>query len=318
MIASEASARSTSLSVMPPTAACSSRTLTSLESSSVRSCLEHVDGALHVGLEDDAEFLDRALLDGVVEVFQRDLVALGDFALAVGLLAFFGDFAGLVGVFHGVELVAGAGNRRPGRSTSTGEEGPASWICLPLSSVMERTRPQAGPQTRVSPTCSVPFCTSTRATTPRLGSMKASMTAPRPGAQAMALSSLQGGGVVEILDEFLDALAGDGAGRTTSVSPPHSAGFRPCSASWPRTLLGLASGLSILFMATTIGTPAALAWLIDSMVCGMTPSSAATTSTTTSVMLAPRARMAVKAWWPGVSRNVTRLILPSPPVISTV
>ncbi len=38
-----------------------------------------------------------------------------------------------------------------------------------------------------------------------------------------------------------------------------------------------------------------------SKVCGITPSSAATTSTTTSVTLAPRARMRVKASWPGVS-----------------
>ncbi len=36
----------------------------------------------------------------------------------------------------------------------------------------------------------------------------------------------------------------------------------------------------------------------------MTPSSAATTSTTTSVMLAPRERMALNASWPGVSRKV--------------
>ena len=41
-----------------------------------------------------------------------------------------------------------------------------------------------------------------------------------------------------------------------------------------------------------------------SMVCGMTPSSAATTSTMTSVTWAPRARMAVKASWPGVSMKV--------------
>ena len=41
-----------------------------------------------------------------------------------------------------------------------------------------------------------------------------------------------------------------------------------------------------------------------SMVWGITPSSAATTSTTMSVTLAPRARMAVKASWPGVSRKV--------------
>ena len=43
---------------------------------------------------------------------------------------------------------------------------------------------------------------------------------------------------------------------------------------------------------------------IASIVCGMTPSSAATTSTTMSVTLAPRARIAVKAAWPGVSMKV--------------
>jgi hypothetical protein len=42
-------------------------------------------------------------------------------------------------------------------------------------------------------------------------------------------------------------------------------------------------------------------------VCGMTPSSAATTSTTMSVTLAPRARIAVKAAWPGVSMKVILL-----------
>jgi len=56
-------------------------------------------------------------------------------------------------------------------------------------------------------------------------------------------------------------------------------------------------------IATTIGTPAALAWSIASMVCGMTRSSAATTSTTMSVTWAPRARIAVNASWPGVSRK---------------
>jgi hypothetical protein len=42
-----------------------------------------------------------------------------------------------------------------------------------------------------------------------------------------------------------------------------------------------------------------------SIVWGITPSSAATTSTTMSVTLAPRMRMAEKAAWPGVSRKVT-------------
>ena len=61
-----------------------------------------------------------------------------------------------------------------------------------------------------------------------------------------------------------------------------------------------------MFSATTIGTPAARAWLIASSVCGMTPSSAATTSTAMSVTLAPRARISVNASWPGVSTNEIR------------
>ena len=44
--------------------------------------------------------------------------------------------------------------------------------------------------------------------------------------------------------------------------------------------------------------------------CGMTLSSAATTSTTMSVTAAPRARMEEKAACPGVSRKVSRLLLP--------
>ena len=55
-----------------------------------------------------------------------------------------------------------------------------------------------------------------------------------------------------------------------------------------------------------IGTFAALAWLIASSVWGMTPSSAATTTIAMSVTLAPRARIAVNASWPGVSRKTTR------------
>ena len=66
-------------------------------------------------------------------------------------------------------------------------------------------------------------------------------------------------------------------------------------------------------MATMSGAPAALAWRIASMVCGITPSSAATTSTTMSVTEAPRARMAVNASWPGVSMKV----ICSPAGIST-
>ena len=94
--------------------------------------------------------------------------------------------------------------------------------------------------------------------------------------------------------------------RTASCRPsPRAGGPRRRARSSP----GRRSrpGMSILFTATTIGTSAARAWEIDSFVCGMTPSSAATTRTAMSVTFAPRARMAVNASWPGVSRNVMRL-----------
>ena len=91
---------------------------------------------------------------------------------------------------------------------------------------------------------------------------------------------------------------------TNGESPPYSSGTTSSATSSCLTRSGLASGLSILLIATTIGTPAALACLMASLVCGITPSSAATTRITMSVALAPRARMAVNASWPGVSRKV--------------
>jgi hypothetical protein len=77
-------------------------------------------------------------------------------------------------------------------------------------------------------------------------------------------------------------------------SPPNSSGTTSSEIS-SRTRSMFESGLSILLMATTMGTPAALACLMASLVCGITPSSPATTKMTMSVACAPRARMAVKA-----------------------
>ena len=91
---------------------------------------------------------------------------------------------------------------------------------------------------------------------------------------------------------------------TQMVSPPHSSGTSSYSVSCCLMRSGLASGLSILLMATMMETPASLAWLMASTVWGIMPSSAATTSTAISVTWAPRALMEVKAAWPGVSRKV--------------
>ena len=82
---------------------------------------------------------------------------------------------------------------------------------------------------------------------------------------------------------------------TNIVSPPKSSATSPYSVNWLRTFVGSAPSLSTLFTATTIGTCAAWAWFNASMVCGLTPSSAATTKIAMSVTSAPRARIAVKA-----------------------
>ena len=91
---------------------------------------------------------------------------------------------------------------------------------------------------------------------------------------------------------------------TKMVLPPQSSAINSYSVSSCFTRSIFALGLSILLTATTISMPAAFAWLIASTVCGITPSSAATTKIAISVELAPRIRIAVNASCPGVSKNV--------------
>ncbi len=74
---------------------------------------------------------------------------------------------------------------------------------------------------------------------------------------------------------------------TSGVSPPYSSTMTLASDSSVLTRSGLASGLSILLRAMMIGTLAARAWAIASRVWGITPSSAATTTTAMSVTRAP-------------------------------
>ncbi len=77
--------------------------------------------------------------------------------------------------------------------------------------------------------------------------------------------------------------------------PPQSSTKMFISASSCLMRSGLAVSRSILFKANTMGISAAWAWLMASLVCGITRSSAAMTMIARSVTCAPRARMAVKA-----------------------
>jgi hypothetical protein len=67
--------------------------------------------------------------------------------------------------------------------------------------------------------------------------------------------------------------------------------------------------LSIFVIATIILTPASFAWLIASIVCAFTHSSAATTITAISVIFAPLALIEVNNSCPGVSIKVIFLPL---------
>ena len=91
---------------------------------------------------------------------------------------------------------------------------------------------------------------------------------------------------------------------TKIFSPPHSSGIISYLVNSVLTFSTFAPSLSILFTATIIGTSAALECSIASIVCGFTPSSAATTNMTMSVQFAQRALIEVNAACPGVSKKV--------------
>mmetsp|Transcript_21830 Transcript_21830/g.53925 ORF Transcript_21830/g.53925 Transcript_21830/m.53925 type:complete len:211 (+) Transcript_21830:1252-1884(+) len=93
------------------------------------------------------------------------------------------------------------------------------------------------------------------------------------------------------------------------TSPPRGSTRRSrVSRSWRCTAGMSTPGMSVLVIATMIADLAASAWFAASMVCGMTPSSAATTKTTISVAVAPHSRIAVNASWPGVSKKEAQLM----------
>ena len=190
---------------------------------------------------------------------------------------------------------------------STGVDGLATLIFLLRSLIIARTRPNVLPTTNGSPTFKVPFCTNNVATAPRPLSSFASITVPNAKRFGLALSSCIS--VTRSIFSNNSSIPSPFNAEigTKIVSPPHSSEIKPYSTNSFITRSGL--GLSILFTATIIGTSAALAWLIASIVWGITPSSAATTKIVTSVIFAPRARIVVNAACPGVSKNVIFLSL---------
>ena len=188
-------------------------------------------------------------------------------------------------------------------SISTAVDGPATLTLLPFEFIIALTLPLATPATIGSPTLRVPPWTSTVATGPLPLSSCASITVPTALLSGFAFNSSISATNRTISSKWSIPMFFLAETGTAITSPPQSSTRSPCSDNSCLTLSGFAPSLSILFIATISGTSAALAWFIASTVWGIIPSSAATTSIAISVTWAPLALIDVKASCPGVSKN---------------
>ena len=157
------------------------------------------------------------------------------------------------------------------------------------------TFPHCVPATTMSPTFRVPFCTSTVATYPRPLSSVDSITEPVALRFGLALRSRSSASRSTFSMSSSTPIPFFAEISCDWYFPPQSSTSMLRFASSSLMRFGSAVGLSHLLNANTMGTPAAIAWLIASFVCGITLSSAAMMMITISVIFAPRARMAVKA-----------------------
>ena len=188
--------------------------------------------------------------------------------------------------------------------TSTGLDGSADTISLPVSSLKVLTFPENDPTTIGSPNLKVPFCINNVTTGPIFLSSLASITEPIAYLWGFAFKSNPSESKLILSSSSSIPCPVWALIFTNIVSPPQDSGVRPNSLISLIIFSILMFGLSILLTATIIGTPAALAWSTASLVWGITPSSAATTIIAISVTDAPRALIAVNASWPGVSKKV--------------
>ena len=123
------------------------------------------------------------------------------------------------------------------------------------------------------------------------------------------LQVLELGDDQDVLQKLIDAFAGLRRHRHRYGIPAVDLGYELPFGELPETPVLVRVRNVDLVEGHDHGDAGGLACSMASVVWGMMPSSAATTSTTTSVTLAPRARISVNASWPGVSIKVT--LLPS-------
>ena len=124
-------------------------------------------------------------------------------------------------------------------------------------------------------------------------------------------------GIAMVLGAFTASYILSPRVRSALKAIPYECGMQPVGRNWSQMhfryyafgILFLVFDVEAVFLfpwAVVFLGPLVTAAIFASAVCGITPSSAATTRIAMSVTWAPRARMAVNASWPGVSMNVMR------------
>ena len=160
---------------------------------------------------------------------------------------------------------ASATSDRP--STCTGVDGPASLTWSPLSSMRARTRPQAGAgHERVADPERAPLDEDGGHRAPADVEVGLEHDARGPARRGWPAGPRRSATTSRLLEQVVDAEVLQGGDLDHDrVAAPRLGHRGPCSESCCMTRLGSAFSRSILLMATTIGTSAALAWLSASM-----------------------------------------------------
>ena len=263
MMAFDAVASSTSLSVMEPTPEWMHLDAHLLRRHADQRVGQHFHRSGHVALDDQRQVLHAGLANLLRQSFQRDARALGQLRLALLHLAVLRNALGLVAIGDHQERVAGVGHgfeaqhfdrrRRAGFFNARGRDR-RTWRepcrrccrrCSCRSAAGFRPAPARWPRRRGRDRAWL------RCTEP---------TALRPGVALGALMSRDQADHFQQQIEIHALLGRDlDEDRAFAARAAHSSGIRPRSASCFFTRSGLASGLSILFTATMMGTSAALA-----------------------------------------------------------
>ena len=240
-----------------------------------------------VRLQDDPQLLGLAGLDLAVEVLER-----GAPAAVAGLgggrrLARLDHRSGFLLVADDAEDVAGLRDVRQAEDDDR-FDGPALVTRLPMSFSSARTRPNVSPTTMMSPTFSVPVWTSAVATGPRPLSSLASTIVPMADRFGFALSSWRSA-TKDHLDQLVEPDPRLGRDRderhVAAVLLDHDAGLGQLGLDPVRVgvgLVDLVEGDDDRDLGRFRAADGPSVW-------GITPSSAATTTTATSVTFAPRA-----------------------------